>query len=187
MDLLIPATYLNIILIKGAWEGTRIQVPSFDVDDKISRLIWLTLAPNTRISIEDLFVYENDFADLESRNPDIFVNWINPEKVIEPQSASADQPIAKLTNPAEIIRQISEKMSAITLTHKESQYIKALLARLDGKTFKECYLEANPKTQSSEPKTLLDQGKRYCKEAPRIVKEKMKIDFDISIIKGHMD
>jgi len=187
--------YLQEILRKGSWTGTKMLSSIVLIDDN-PYIPKETVCPMNviaddvlSISIVDLFVYEHDLVDIEDQNPDIFVRLIKPEETSELHSALPDQPqpIKKLSDLAEIIRQIENALPAITLRPKERQYVTALLARLGGSTFKDCYIAANPRTQSEETKTWLDQGKRYCEKAHIIVKEKMKIDFDFSLIKGYMD
>lgn len=193
MPIKIKEDYLQVIFRKDFWSGRTM----------FSSIIWTDDNPHMpdgkvcpmhvkaddglSISIDDLFVYERDLADLESRKPEIFAHLVNAEEIIEQHGVSPEQQITKLTDHGEIIRNIKNAMRTVTLKPKEGQYIKALLARLEGKPFKDCYLEANPKTQSEEPKTWLDQGKRYCMEAHTTVAKKMGINFDIDIIKGHMD
>jgi len=63
--------YLHVIFSKGAWEGNKIRVPSFDVNGCESRNIELTFGKDIRLSLQDLFVYEHDLVELESRVPDI--------------------------------------------------------------------------------------------------------------------
>lgn len=183
----ILGTYLRQIFIKGGWSGNQIDLPIQDAITEEYRLGRFTFSENICISIDDLFVYENDLADIEDQKPDIFVHIIKSEEAAEHHNTSSCQQIQKLIDPSEIIQQIESTLPTIALSPKERRYITALLERLSGKTYKDCYLEANKNTQSDDPKTWLDQGKRYCNNAHKIVKEKMKIDFEISLIKGHMD
>jgi hypothetical protein len=86
-DLPIPEMYLNIILSRGAWEGRRIQIRSFDFVPRVTEAMF---SKDIRLSLEDLFVFEPDLVDLESRNPDIFAE--KPTKLTIP--AEAEEPLS---------------------------------------------------------------------------------------------
>ena len=74
-------------------------------EDSLKRVVHVKSDDGISISIEDLFVYEQELADLKNDYPDIF---INAEKAINQPSASSNQ--HQLTDPAEIIRQLTKKL-----------------------------------------------------------------------------
>jgi len=65
-------TYLTLIFSQGSWKGNKITAPIFDGNTEDYQAGEITFAEDIHLSVEDLFVYEDDLADLLDRYPDVF-------------------------------------------------------------------------------------------------------------------
>ena len=101
--------------------------------------------------------------------------------------AGADNIQRPLTDPQEVKRAIQEAMKKTTsLTAKDKRYLKALICRLDNKTYKAAYIAAY-KTKSKNDNNLSAQGKEYCKSAHIVAADKLSVVFDIELLDGLAD
>jgi len=73
IDLPIPELYLGIILARGAWTGSQMELRSLNAESGLYETAQAEFSKEISISFDDLFVYEPDLADLEGQNPNIFV------------------------------------------------------------------------------------------------------------------
>ena len=110
------------------------------------------------------------------------------------QDTTSQQPQdhGALTDLDEIKSKIEESLSlvdkgllSVGLKPMERKKITALLKRLEeGTTYKDCYMEGNPKTESKDESDMGKQGKKYCQDAHKIVADKFEIKFDYALIDG---
>ena len=145
-------------------------------EDSLKRVVHVKSDDGISISIEDLFVYAQELADLKNDYPDIF---INAKKSINQPIASSNQ--HQLTDPVEIIQQLTEKMKSTSLLIPDRARLTALIEVLQGKTLADAYRTANTNTKTENSNALTKQGRKYCDEAHKIAATKLAVFFDIGI------
>lgn len=125
-DLPVPEMYLQIIWSRGVWEGNRIKIRSFDAGSAQYRTTEATFSKDICLSIDDLFVYEDDLADLESLTPDIFARKVaassSTENSLSPKLESSLYALVGILLDMLVDKKGDNYVKSSTLLDKDSEY-----------------------------------------------------------------
>ena len=164
---LILEPYLDIIFSKGAWEGNKIRVLCLDDNAEECGTIELTFGKDIRLTLDDLFVFEPDLVDLESRKPDIFAKPTIPTTTEEALTPKVEGSLYVLIGILVDLLVDKKGGNLLTLPTDGSKYIfkkqEDLVGHIDNEThekkvygFKKSSLQEKFKAANSALKSKLD-------------------------------
>lgn len=156
MPIKIKEDYLQEIFRKGCWSGKTMYTDVVWNDgnpyipEGIICPMYVKADDGLFISIEDLFVDEENLATLENRHPDIFVQ--KPVTSSEPKSTGSRRNIARINETRQACEKVRDELCQEKTTfdnNKDNWNPNLLIDR--GKTTKKLFMDAVKERLGKEP------------------------------------